>query len=322
MYCIRSICRQALSALDHMHMGRIAHRDLKPENILVTNWDTQSDIATIKLADFGLTSTGSYHGSICGTPGYEPPEVEEARANMKKHGIRPTEREVEYSFVDIWALGRIIGMLVLSHGKLGRPQQALDLIAWMKARKWHDRPTAWECLQQPWMTSIHMPDNLLSQKRARSPSAEATDVGSLSGQPRQKEFREASDKSVVQERPRKAVRRMSPESVEEAIPRSDRTANAASLVARGFLRPSILEDSVHPEQRLPHASSQYSGQSGDLLRLDSLNLDGSTTSRSDAPSPQRISTGGASSIHRQSSSSMSMDDSEAAMYSYGHEIHQ
>lgn len=52
LHCIRSIAQQALSALAYLHEKNVTHRDLKLCNILVTMWERNSDILTIKLADF------------------------------------------------------------------------------------------------------------------------------------------------------------------------------------------------------------------------------------------------------------------------------
>ena len=57
-----------------MHSKNIMHRDLKPENIL---YMTKGDYATLKIADFGLSTFADdlpYLYPKCGTPGYVAPE--------------------------------------------------------------------------------------------------------------------------------------------------------------------------------------------------------------------------------------------------------
>ena len=85
------ILRHMLDSLEYIHKNGIVHHDIKLQNYLI------NDENTIKLADFGLSvninrKRKHKHTSICGTPGYIPPEVVERSQN-----ITPA--------VDIWSLG-------------------------------------------------------------------------------------------------------------------------------------------------------------------------------------------------------------------------
>ncbi|MCJ1242374.1 hypothetical protein MMC14_010382 [Varicellaria rhodocarpa] len=180
--CIQSIGRQALSALEYLHAHRVTHRDLKPENILVTQWDPNTDLPTIKLADFGLAGLKSEHSTFCGTKGWLAPEIERAMARSKAlkrqqgKGMKTIARPFRYNnSIDIWALGKILQDLLsdvpsiqLLRGKtIPVPKQpAIRLISRMMHEVPEKRPTASECLVDPWMIS----DNSLTSKRDRSPT--------------------------------------------------------------------------------------------------------------------------------------------------------
>lgn len=70
----KSIIKQSLQAIKHLHGLEIAHRDLKPENILFVDKDK-----IIKLIDFGMSKICKDEKALMntklGTPYYVSPEV-------------------------------------------------------------------------------------------------------------------------------------------------------------------------------------------------------------------------------------------------------
>ncbi len=155
--CVRSILNQSLQALQYLHDSGIMHRDIKPENILVATGEP-----LIKLADFGLSSLQRLPESFCGTPDYVAPEVYKGRDKRRK----------TYSNrVDIWALGVVAYQLL---GCLSKDQMK-DQLGWyrhirsslepkgqpiflsLKRMLVEDplqRPSASQCLQDPWLRGM------------------------------------------------------------------------------------------------------------------------------------------------------------------------
>ena len=92
------ITRQLLETVKYLHDVGIVHRDIKPENILLSD---DSEIPTIKLADFGLSKLVGPNDTLtvaCGTLGYVAPEV----LTQQPYGKQ----------VDLWSVG-IVTYLML-----------------------------------------------------------------------------------------------------------------------------------------------------------------------------------------------------------------
>jgi len=210
MPCIRSIGWQTLSGLIYLHGKGFMHRDLKPQNMLVTEWNARTDTPTIKLADFGLAGIGSEHQTFCGTEGYIAPEMiqayERAKAFQEQRDkgitiVAPNQLPTYTNAVDIWALGKILLELfqdVPSHVSLlgGKrvpvnKEPALHLINRMMQNDPRRRPTAAECLKDPWMATIDTSDSRLAHKRGRSPAPSTSSHISSTEQPLRKVMRRA-----------------------------------------------------------------------------------------------------------------------------------
>jgi len=102
MDVIKTLSRQLLSALHHMHRANIIHRDLKPQNILIDGGQTPA----IKICDFGLAR------GMADTDGKEGD-------NMTVYVVTRWYRSPELllrlpyqAAVDMWSAGLIIAELV------------------------------------------------------------------------------------------------------------------------------------------------------------------------------------------------------------------
>ena len=89
----KRIITDILNAVCYLHKTGVVHRDLKPENLLMAS---NADDATVKLADFGLSTImkrGSMLNTNCGTLAYCAPEILDGQNYGKA--------------VDLWSLGVI-----------------------------------------------------------------------------------------------------------------------------------------------------------------------------------------------------------------------
>lgn len=196
LHCVQSISRQTLLAVEYLHANGVMHRDLKPANILVTNWHPSTLVPTIKLTDFGLSGLNPEHYSNAGTRGYIAPEME--RAYVRNRQIERERRAgmssgaplVYYTkAVDIWALGKILQELLDmidptpgEHIRERIPPHALGAVLFRKMMrdKPEQRPTASECLKDPW-SALPIIASIPPTKRSRSPQP-----SSSSAQPHKK----------------------------------------------------------------------------------------------------------------------------------------
>ena len=85
------IIQQVASAVTYLHELQISHRDLKPANILVKSLD---DI-TVKVNDFGLSTTDILNDDWAGTRKYMSPEI------YRRWKGQPWDKN------DVWAMGLI-----------------------------------------------------------------------------------------------------------------------------------------------------------------------------------------------------------------------
>jgi len=149
---------QLLSAANYFHNINVLHRDIKLANIMMTKQDD------IKLVDFGLArilDTQSFVAkTACGTPYYISPELCKGDPYDNK--------------ADIWALGCVIYELFALQRPFSGPNLSAvvnkimraepdmkpfahvsndgkELVLAMLAKDHKQRPSAGQCLQQPYM---------------------------------------------------------------------------------------------------------------------------------------------------------------------------
>jgi protein-serine/threonine kinase len=147
----KSIFRQVVSAVHHLHNQGIVHRDIKDENIIVDG------VGQIKLIDYGSAAfvrQGPFDIFV-GTIDYAAPEV---------LGGRPYEGKPQ----DIWALGILLYTIIykenpfynvdeIMEGELRIPyvtsQGCIELIQKILARELRNRPTIQDIVNNEWLFS-------------------------------------------------------------------------------------------------------------------------------------------------------------------------
>ena len=126
----KTLLRQLLSALDHIHSHYIIHRDVKLTNLLYNHQ------GCLKLADFGLSRPYAAHDGRLLTPNvaslwYRPPEL---LFGSKKYS----------QAIDIWAVGCVFAEFLsgqpLLNGKTEEEQFHLmvDCLGVPTERDWPD----------------------------------------------------------------------------------------------------------------------------------------------------------------------------------------
>ncbi|KAL9018173.1 MAG: hypothetical protein Q9185_004495 [Variospora sp. 1 TL-2023] len=187
--------------------------------------------------------------------------------------------------VDIWSLGKILQELVQDvplqisplRGKTipVNKEAALRLIRRMMQDDPKRRPTAAECVKDPWMATNTHSDSLLGQKRDRSPTPSTSNPTSSAGQPLRKIIRRALQDSIFTEEG-STSRIMNAIWLDEISEHQ----NSCSRGPRGAPTPDVeMKDrSLVEEGQMSHDDPQASIQLGEHGRL-SLTAQG----RYDAP---------------------------------------
>eukprot|EP00727_Mastigamoeba_balamuthi_P006076 m51a1_g2088 putative ca2+ calmodulin-dependent protein kinase ii (744) ;mRNA; r:1518420-1521701 len=139
--------RQILSAVEFMHSKGVVHRDLKLENLLLSKDDK------VKVSDFGFSVrvSGIEMKSMAGTPSYMAPEI------ILAEPYGPN--------CDIWSVGVVLFILYeitrkSIAGQYSFPSPEWDAVsdeakAFIRKMLTHDskkRPSATECLKDPWLS--------------------------------------------------------------------------------------------------------------------------------------------------------------------------
>jgi len=165
-----NIMKQVLSAVNYLHKQGIVHRDLKPENVMLEQVPNSVEELNLKLIDFGTSVAVPESGRLreaIGTMYYMAPEVLDRRYDSK---------------CDIWSLGVILFIIIAGYPPFGGDTDdeivahimannpAYDTPEWWAAspevrtfvRRMlisdpRQRPTAEECLNDPWILKFCQP---------------------------------------------------------------------------------------------------------------------------------------------------------------------
>lgn len=138
----KSIVAHIMKAVQYIHVNNICHRDLKPENVLLDFDEGSGCCNSLKLCDFGLSTT--FHPKkllteFCGSPGFFAPE-------MIIHGSYLGDK------ADIWSVGCIVLELVMGH------EQFCDV--WMSSYDYDVLQDKAKFTDEINTTSLSLPDTL------------------------------------------------------------------------------------------------------------------------------------------------------------------
>eukprot|EP00928_Gymnodinium_smaydae_P047951 TRINITY_DN32015_c0_g1_i1.p1 TRINITY_DN32015_c0_g1~~TRINITY_DN32015_c0_g1_i1.p1 ORF type:complete len:501 (-),score=91.18 TRINITY_DN32015_c0_g1_i1:355-1857(-) len=168
---------QLLVSLEYCHSQGIVHRDIKPENMMLSRESSVDGRADCKLIDFGLARKCQPGKDLCvGTAPYTPPEM----IRFESHTTKCDIWSVGVSAFELLTGKRPFGTPATEDAKLGikqpvferiknfrdfdrdielsqfpwwqcRSSDAQEFVAWLLNPDPHQRPTAAEALEHPWM---------------------------------------------------------------------------------------------------------------------------------------------------------------------------
>ncbi|KAH7355430.1 kinase-like domain-containing protein [Rhexocercosporidium sp. MPI-PUGE-AT-0058] len=189
---------QLMKGLSYMHANNVVHRDLKPENILVFENNT------IKIADFGnsIKIPECHNGYV----DFIPCTLTHIAPEAMRDGSETDERCILAKPCDIYSAGVCLYQILVAkqpfptlHGDshyhgLRRniivgdlhfddwdlwgsiSDMAVHLVARMMDHDPHNRPTADEVLQHPWITGDLEKAQMLDLRGLRTPHGQADDA--------------------------------------------------------------------------------------------------------------------------------------------------
>jgi serine/threonine protein kinase len=137
----KSVIRQVLSAVAHMHARNIVHRDLKLENILLSDAGAGP---LVKLIDFGLARfkpEGQTLRTICGSPLYIAPEILELETSKN-------EDECYSTACDMWSVGVILFALLSGYSPFDDEDESV-LYQNIRNGIYHLEPGVWDFISNP-----------------------------------------------------------------------------------------------------------------------------------------------------------------------------
>eukprot|EP00873_Tetraselmis_striata_P018571 jgi/Tetstr1/438835/TSEL_027344.t1 len=156
----RTVARQLLRALEHLHRNGIAHRDLKLENVVFGEDDC---LSTLRIIDFGLAGQLSKEcpkfSKACGTPVSTAPEVLVQQASYG-------------TSCDVWSLGCLLFTLLSGAPPFGcKPFISLrDLVHIIRRGRYSMADPAWEMVSE---SARDFVNSLLTVDPASRPTATA-----------------------------------------------------------------------------------------------------------------------------------------------------
>lgn len=146
---IRSIFRQVVAAVGHLHDHRIVHRDIKDENVIL---DLKGGVRLIDFGSAAYMKEGRQYETFVGTLDYAAPEI------LKGHTYTGPPQ-------DIWACGTLLYTLIyrenpfynideIMERELRIPfvlsNESVDLITHMLERDVNKRLNIHQVLEHPW----------------------------------------------------------------------------------------------------------------------------------------------------------------------------